>query len=161
MNDIFSKLRDGVGKAAEFRNSLPDDSKLHRFARDREFVERTTEIKNRPVLIPDDIVNTESNLKPSVLRKNLFMLGLPIDQFKVHEPTIDKLLEVRNKIAHGASRTGIDLPLYESLRTGAFHVMTGITSGVTRAFGEQWFLASTSSPQPSTAVVPARAPQAV
>lgn len=142
LNDIFAKLRDGTGKAEVFRNSLPDDSKLHRFAREREFVERTADMLSTPVSIPDQIVNTESNLKPAVLRKNLFMLGLPFDQFKALEPDIDKLLALRNGIAHGSTRGGVDAALYESLKQCAFSVMSGITSGVTRAFDEKWFLAN-------------------
>ena len=142
LHDVLSKLRDGDGKAAEFRNELPDDSKLHRFARDREFIERTAEIMERPVLIPDDIVNTGSNLKPVVLRKNLYRLGLPHDQFSALDSSINKLLELRNKIAHGETRAGIDQRLYESLRECATRIMTGITSGLTTAFEEKWFLAA-------------------
>jgi len=141
LDDVFLKLRHGSGKAPEFRNSLPDDTKLHQFARDREFIERTSEIMDRPVQIPETVVNTESNLKPAVLRKNLYKLGLPYDQFESLEPSISKLLEVRNKIAHGESRAGIERPLYESLRDSALGVMTGITSGVTQAWDEKWFLA--------------------
>lgn len=141
LHDVFIKLRDGAGKAPEFRNKLPDDSKLHRLALDREFIERTSEIMSRPVVIPDKAVNTESNLKPIVLRKNLYRLGLPHDQFESFEGSIDQLLEYRNKIAHGETRTGVEQAKYESLRESAFRIMTGITTGITKAFDEKWFLA--------------------
>lgn len=140
LNDVFAKLRDGTGKAPEFKNALPDDSKLHKFALAREFVERSSEIMDRPVLIPDKVVDTESNLKPVVLRKNLFRLGLPHDEFASFEPSINKLLEMRNKIAHGESRAGIGKTLYDDLRDSALQVMTGVTAGITRAFDEKKFL---------------------
>src|SRR5947209_14350430 len=34
-------------KNSEFRNALPDDSKLHRFARDREFVEKSDNFSDK------------------------------------------------------------------------------------------------------------------
>jgi hypothetical protein len=37
LSTVFADLRHPDKKCPEFRNSLPDDSKLHRFARDREF----------------------------------------------------------------------------------------------------------------------------
>jgi hypothetical protein len=139
LHDVFVKLRDPTRKAPEFRSKLPDDSKLHRFALDREFIERTEEIMSRPVAIPENAVNTESNLKPIVLRKNLFRLGLPHDQFASFEGTIDKLLEFRNKIAHGETKAGVKQDVYEGLKESAFRVMSGITVGITKAVDEKWF----------------------
>lgn len=140
LHDVFVKLRDGTGKAPEFRNTLPDDGKLHKFALAREFIERNSEIMSRPVSIPDKVVDTESNLKPIVLRKNLFNLGLQHDQFSSLEPAINRLLEIRNKIAHGESRLGVSKSLYDSLRDSTLEVMTGVTTGITSAFDEKRFL---------------------
>jgi len=142
ISDVLQKLREGTGKAPEFRDALPDDSKLHRFARDREFVQRIDEVLARRVKIPEDTIDMESNLKPVVLRKNLYRLGLQHDQFDDLEGQINKLLEFRNKIAHGASRAGIDRAAYDELRTSASRVMAGITAGVTRAVEERLYLAS-------------------
>ena len=71
---LFKELRDPSTKCAEFKHALPDDGKLHRFARDREFMERSVEFSRLPVTIPDDFVDTESNLKPVVLRRS-FSVG--------------------------------------------------------------------------------------
>lgn len=142
MSDVFASLRDGTKKAKEFKNDNPDDSKLHRFARDREFIERAFEIMGRKIDIPEKVVDMESNLKPVVLRKNLYRLGLPHDQFSTLEPEIEKLLALRNKIAHGETKQGIPEKLYEQLRSSALRVMTEITSGLTLAFSEKWFLAT-------------------
>lgn len=141
LSDVFVSLRNGTKKIKEFKNDSPDDTKLHRFARDREFIERAFDLLARKVNIPDKVVDTESNLKPVVLRKNLYRLGLPHDQFSSLEPEIDLLLNLRNKIAHGETRQGIPLLLYEKLRTSAFNIMSGITTGLTQAVSEKWYLA--------------------
>lgn len=146
MSDVFASLRDGTRKAIEFKNDNPDDTKLYRFARDREFVERAFEIMGRKINIPEKVVDMESNLKPAVLRKNLYRLGLPHDQFVSLEPEIEKLLALRNKIAHGETKLGISEKLYDQLRDSALHVMTGITAGLTEAFSEKWFLVKTLDP---------------
>jgi len=141
LSDVFVTLRNGDKKAPEFINVSPDDTKLHRFARDREFIERAFDLMARKVNIPDKVVDTESNLKPVVLRKNLYRLGLPHDQFSSLEPGIEQLLNLRNKIAHGESKQGIPEKLYEQLRTSAFHIMNGVASGLTEAISEKWYLA--------------------
>lgn len=139
LHDVFVKLRDPSRKSTEFKSDLPDDSKLHRFAVDIEFIVRTEEIMSRMVSIPENIVDTESNLKPVVLRKNLFRLGLPHDRFSSHDGVINKLLEFRNKIAHGETKAGVREDAYEELRDSAFNVMSGITVEITRALDEKWF----------------------
>jgi len=140
LHDLFVSLRDGTRKAKEFGNQLPDDAKLHRFARDREFLERAEVIMSRKVEIPDGLIDMESNLKPVVLRKNLYRLGLPYDQFSELDGDVDMLLELRNKISHGESKSGVTQHLYDKLFSAATRVMTGITAGVTQAFDERWFL---------------------
>jgi hypothetical protein len=146
LSDVFSALRDGGKKVQEFKNDAPDDSKLHRFARDREFVRRAVEIMAKKVAIPDSAVDTESNLNPVVLRKNLYRLGLPHDQFAFMDGDINKLLHLRNKIAHGESKLGVPEKLYGQLRDAAFRVMNGISSGITQACSEKRYLLGASPP---------------
>jgi hypothetical protein len=138
--DVFMALRDRSAKCADFRNAAPDDTKLHRFARDREFVERTADFLQRTVSIPDDVVDTESNLKPVVLRKNLFRLGLPHDLFATFEDGINQLLAYRNRIAHGESRLGITEATYESVRESVFTIIEAITVQVMTAVANKQYL---------------------
>lgn len=140
LHDVLVTLRTGNKKAVEFKNNAPDDSKLHLFSRDREFVEKAYDILKRKVKIPEGTVNTESNLNTIVLRKNLYRLGLPHDQFKSLEPEIEKLLGLRNQIAHGETKKGVTVLQYEQLRTSALRVMTEITTGLTKAFSEKKYL---------------------
>lgn len=138
--DVFATLRDGIRRAKEFRNKAPDDRKLHRFALDREFVERATELMCRKVAIPDGVVDTESNLTPVVLRKNLFRLGLPYESFSSLDPDIHRLLLCRNRIAHGETKDGIDVKEYEQLKKSALHIMNEIVRGITKAVSEGFHL---------------------
>ena len=123
----------------------------HRFAREREFVERTEDVERRSVLIPDHVVDTESNLTPVVLRKNLFRLGLLHDQFDLYEGEINKLLAIRNGISHGSLKDGVEEKIYLQLRTATFSIMSDLSAGVMRALTESAFLrnASPSSASPS------------
>ena len=146
LGDVLAALRNPSSKCDEFRNSLPDDSALHLFAREREFVERTTGFEARKVAIPDGVVDMESNLKPIVLRKNLYRLGLPLDTFEPVEGQINRLLNSRNQIAHGESKSGIPLKSYEELRDAVYTVMQSLTIEVTKALIERRFLRSTSVP---------------
>lgn len=141
LSDVFYALRDSNAKAKEFKSELPDDTKLHRFARDREFIERASEVMSRKVNIPDSVVDMESNLKPIVLRKNLYRLGLPYEQFSHLETDIGMLLNVRNKIAHGETKAGVKGKVYDNLRDSAFRVMNGVVLEITKAASEKLFLA--------------------
>lgn len=142
LSDVFETLRNPEKKAPEFKSTLPDDSKLHRYSRDREFVERAIDIMQRIVVLPESVVDTESNLKPAVLRKNLYRLGLPFEQFESLEGDIGKLLGFRNRIAHGATRLGIGEKLYIDMRDAAFRIMRETAVTITRAYHEKWYLRS-------------------
>jgi hypothetical protein len=135
--NLFRELRDPQHKSEEFRRDLPDDTRLHRFARDREFIERIVDFTIRPVNIPDYVVDTESNLNPVVLRKNLYRLGLPYDLFKDFDGQVHQLLNYRNQIAHGERQSGIERQTYESLRDATFTIMDEITREIIRALQEK------------------------
>lgn len=123
LDQVFRELRNPQGKAVEFRGIMPEDTKLQVFARDKAFLEKSSDFENRPLMIPDTVVDTESNLKPIVLRKNLFRLGFPHDALQSVEGHIHRLLLIRNEIAHGASSRVIPFSEYEELRQAAFKVM--------------------------------------
>jgi hypothetical protein len=135
--DLFRELRNPNKKSDLFRRDLPDDAKLHQFARDREFMERTSEVDKHPVNIPDDVVDTESNLTPVVLKKNLYRLGLPHEQFEEYKDDINCLLRVRNEIAHGSFKGGVDSKLYEKVRAAAFTIMSGLGAGIMKALSDK------------------------
>lgn len=137
LRDFFRTLRNPEKKCDLFRRELPDDANLHRFAREREFIERTSEIEKRPVNVPDDFVDTESNLTPVALRKNLYRLGLAHDQFESYDGEIDRLLGIRNAIAHGSLKDGIAAHVYEELRGATFMIMSGLSAGIMKALSDK------------------------
>jgi hypothetical protein len=65
-------------------------------------------------------------LKPDVLRVALYRLGLDPTQFDDVYGDIGKLIGLRNNIAHGATKSGVDANLYESYESAAFRVMNKI-----------------------------------
>ena len=140
LSDVMRALRDPFKKCAEFRRDLPDDSKLHRFARDREFVEQTDALNLRRATIPERAVDMESNLKPIVLRKNLYVLGFAHDQFESIERDINTLLEMRNGIAHGKFRQGISEDIYEKLETSVYQIMKVVKHDIMEALQKKRYL---------------------
>jgi hypothetical protein len=140
LSDMFRNLRNPLKKCDLFRRELPDDAKLHQFAREREFVELTAEVEKRPVKIPDNLVDTESNLTPVVMKKNLYRLGLPHDQFEVHDCEINQLLNFRNGISHGDLKDGVRESIYLKLRTATFSIMSELGTGIMKALSEQVYI---------------------
>lgn len=140
LSDLFKALRDPQKKIPEFCRILPNDTKLHRFGREREFVDKAADFSNRPVQIGDDVVDTKSNLNPTVLRKNLYRLGFAFDQFSGLEASINQLLEYRNKISHGEMQIGIDYERYDQLSKSALSIMHEIKRQVMESIENRSYL---------------------
>jgi hypothetical protein len=144
---VFEALRDPKRKCAQFARALPDDTALHRFARDRDFVEVAWNIAQRSVQIePDDVIDTESNLKPVVLRKILFRLGLDPNLAAPWEGSIHKLLNRRNGVAHGTERAGVEEKDYAELEQAVLLVIDGLVTAISDAVAKQVYLAAGASP---------------
>ncbi|REN01279.1 hypothetical protein DSI35_19995 [Mycobacterium tuberculosis] len=126
VSDVMHALRDPFRKCKEFSRDLPDDSGLHRFARDRELMAVLPEIMSRTLSIDDGVVDTDSNLKPVVLRRILYRIGLDYKLYAHHDGVINRLIRTRNSIAHGESMAGVSKEKYESLREPVFDVMRDV-----------------------------------
>jgi hypothetical protein len=98
---VFAALRNPNSKHEVFKNRLPDDAHLHLAAREQVFIEKYETIVGRRVKIPDEVVDTASNLSADILKKMLFRLGLPYPVVDSHSSNINRLLGIRNAIAHG------------------------------------------------------------
>jgi hypothetical protein len=139
--EIFHALHDPKRKCKEFKRSLPDDTQLHRFARERDFIEVAWQISLRPVQINvETVVDTGSNLKPAVLRKILFQLGLDPALADPWEGTIDQLLRRRNAVAHGAAKDGLEEKDYARLEEAVALVVEGLVQSISRAVGDRTYL---------------------
>jgi hypothetical protein len=100
LHRAFVALRDIQSKHPTFAKS-PDDSELHMTWREQTFVEKAEALMSTTVDIPDGVVNTEANLSPSVLKRNMYRLGLAYGEVEGQRAGMNRLLGKRNEIAHG------------------------------------------------------------
>ncbi len=130
LGGVFAALRNPNSKSPEFSRVLPDDSDLHMLWRERTFVEAIDEVFGRLIDIPDRVVDTKANLNTVALKRNLYQLGLDYPAVERHRQAIDRLLGVRNAIAHGDALripTGGQIKEYTS---ATFEVMQFIQTQV-------------------------------
>ena len=120
---VFTAIETGDQKSSIFRSKLPDDTQLHHFARRRDFIEQFVDFTKQIAQIPEDTINTESNLWPIVMQKNLYLVGLDHDVFSHHDRTISLLIHRRNSIAHGGDDNGFSAKEYEDLESAVFKIM--------------------------------------
>ena len=88
----FTALRNPTSKHPLFLGGAPEDLNLHMIYRDRVFIERVSSLAGHPVNLPDEVVDTESNLNALVLKKNLYRLDLPFDVAEQHQDDLNKFL---------------------------------------------------------------------
>lgn len=145
LKDVFHALRNPDSKCKVFRRELPDETKLHVFARDREFIERLPEFMQHGICIdPEDIVDAESNLKPVVLRKMLYRLGLDPELAKPWYGIINQLLRRRNNIAHGNPNSLISQDVFDELEQAVESVIQGLVDEITDAIQRESYLRTSS-----------------
>lgn len=135
--DTFSEIENPFRKSPAFRAAAPDDTKLHRFARHVEFVEKLDGLWQRPVLISDSVLDTESNLTPTVLKKMLFRSGLDPAIVTPYEGDIRYLVDKRNGIAHGVERAGVEPDVYQRLEDKAHRVCSEIIAVLAHALANR------------------------
>jgi len=119
---LFNAMEHGDAKCRIFIKPLPSDEKLHRHWRRRHFVEEITRFFALPVHMDDDLIDTESNLKPEVLQRNLFLLGLDHSFVNPYAATIQNLLGRRNRLAHGEDRRGVAAKEYAEYEDAVFEI---------------------------------------
>ncbi len=142
----FDSYDDRDKKCQFFKNELPEDGKLHRFARQVDLLSELNNILSRQVNIPADmIVDTEGNLKSYVMRKILFRLGFPHLAFADQENTINMLLQRRNNVAHGADKNGMDEKTYKKLETAVFDMMDDLLKMIVKALRDEIYKKSSFS----------------
>lgn len=126
MNREFNAFDNNDEKCSIFKKKLPEDKRLHRFYRRVNFLETLEDFKAEDLMIPDETIDTESNLWYIVLQKNLYKVGLPVDLFDDFSKDIDALVNRRNSIAHGTERAGVTKNEYAKWETKAYQVMEDI-----------------------------------
>ena len=114
MNDIFKAYDDKDRKNKVFKRQLPDDKKLHATYRRADLISQFNNFLTEEVYIKDDVIKTDSNLKSHVLSRNLYYVGINPSCFNAFSDDIDNLVNLRNGIAHGSDKSGIDEKKYNT-----------------------------------------------
>jgi hypothetical protein len=130
---VFNAMEHGDQKCRIFNRPLPNDERLHRHWRRRHFVEEMDRLLAEPVHMPEDAIDAESNLKPEVLQRNLFLCGLDHRFVDPHTETIHNLLGRRNRIAHGDERRGVPSIEYERYESAVFEICYRLIEFLTEA----------------------------
>jgi RiboL-PSP-HEPN len=139
LGKVFAALRDVNSKHEEFARGLPDDRDLHLLARERTFIDRFETIVAQRVEISDKLVDTKANLNSVVLKKNLYQLGLDYPVIETHRGNIDRLLGVRNAIAHGDA---LKIPTADEVNkysSAAFEVMRFVQQEIYQALRDETY----------------------
>jgi hypothetical protein len=139
LSPVFEALRSPRPLKEPLKGIGPGDTKLIRFAKEREFIERAYLYLDQPVNIPSDVLETESNLKSLVMRKLLYQVGLDPEIISDYSDAIDELVSRRNKIAHGSDLRGVREKTYLELRGKILRVMSGLVREITTAAREEHF----------------------
>lgn len=128
LNSEFSALKNPEKKHHLFPDSYEPEFK--ELGRRIEFFQNIESILNQNLKLDVyKIVDTESNLKPKVLKKILFRLGF--DPLEINDREYDdlqKLLKWRNNIAHGAQREGFTYNEYAKIKESIFSMLDRIKS---------------------------------
>ncbi|KPW97938.1 MULTISPECIES: MAE_28990/MAE_18760 family HEPN-like nuclease [Pseudomonas] len=133
-------LKDVNSKSSFFVNSLPDDKHLHGFAREVNFISCISGFYDHPVVIAEGYVNTENNVGREVLEKMLFQVGLEYSDLKEAYSPLNRLLNVRNDIAHGKRKQGINDEDYNVFLNCCRGVMNIVARRLTNSFGAEKYL---------------------
>ncbi len=115
MNNIFKSYDNKDKKCEFFKTKLPEDKNLHSVFRRADLIHGFEKFMEERILLDDEVINTESNLWSHVLSKNLYVLGLNYDVFKQYHLDIDRLVNMRNNIAHGSEKQGINEKVLEKI----------------------------------------------
>lgn len=142
MNNIFKKYDNPDRKCDIFRTTLPDDTSIHKEFRKVDFIIQFNEFLEDINKLDDDVINTESNLKFTILQKNLYRLGIDYVEFKSFEKDINQLVNLRNSIAHGSEKMGIKKHLYDKLENSVFNTMNNLILIINKIVLEERFKSS-------------------
>lgn len=140
LNSVFKALRDDNAKCEYFKNDAPDDTKLHRFYRENQFLENSSDIFSKYVQIQTTAIDLESNLSPVVVKKNLYKLGLPYHLDREVEGHLLRLKNIRNKIAHGERKDGVRSSEYEGFENSVLRTISSTMANLTSACNDKLYL---------------------
>ena len=139
--DIENPNKSNVKCCDFFRLSSPEE-KFQRFFRHVHVIRGLNSLLEQQVNIPDNIINTESNLKPKVVQRLLYRMGFPYDKFDEYEGTIQNLLMRRHDFAHGENARSIKEADYIIIEKKIYDIMSELMIMLTQAVKDKSYLKS-------------------
>jgi hypothetical protein len=131
LTKLFTGLVDADRPVDQLPSTLHLDAVVRRLARQVDLLKGLDDVWKTKVDIPvDKVIDTESNLNSQVLKKILHRLGFNHDTFNKHESNIGTLLNIRNEVAHGFKRGGIDEAMYGKLEAAVYGIMADVKTFV-------------------------------
>lgn len=124
LNREYSSFEDMNKKCKELTSVPPAEDFLHKYHRRRELTQKlASDYLYKKIRIDENIINTKSNLAYNVIQENMYILGLDYNFFIDKQRTINKLVRLRNSVAHGSQRDPIEFIEYEKLEKKIFEIM--------------------------------------
>lgn len=144
MHNIFQEYSNINRKGKYFTKDFPEDNKLKIYSRRLDFMESFHNFLDEVAKIPEDVIDTESNLKPEVLNKILFQLGFSLDICNQYRGDIQRLLNYRNSIAHGSQTSDISQFPYEKIEKSVELIVEAVRELIRDSLLESRYLLNVS-----------------
>ena len=140
----FDLLNNQNHKPDEIKGiKISDDAKLFALSRRTEFVEKYRHIMDEYVNLEESVIDTESNLKSSVLKGLLYKLDLDYTIVDSFQGDLNKLIGIRHSIAHGEMVRGIDKTKYCEYKQNAVVLMSNVKDIIINSFRSKAYLKGT------------------
>jgi HEPN superfamily protein len=138
--DEFKILRSGASIGNQIEDE-DDGTYLRRAKRHVNFVERVRSVSKGPLYVdPDHAVSMEMNLGADVLKKTMYMVGIPESSMDgSYFSSLEFVRRTRNDVGHGARTETIHPGLFEAHMTKCASFMNDLVRVVTAAVAEEWF----------------------
>ena len=138
LEDVILAVGNPEKKCNFFSDSWQKD--LKKFHRHVCFIQELDNLLNRQVRISHALIEEESNLRPRVLQRILYRLGLPRENFDAHEGPIHNLIQLRNDFSHGHYVSGVDEDRYNILESNIYDIMSELMITLTQAVADGSYL---------------------
>lgn len=146
----FDLLSNPNHKPIPIKGELIDkDARLHRYSRQKEFMEKYSFCMNKTVVIDEAVVDTESNLKSYVLKSLLYKLDLDYTVVDKYQNELNLLIGKRNAIVHGEVVRGISKEEYDDYIHTTEQLMQSIKAIIISAFKEEQYKSAYSKGSPN------------
>lgn len=120
----FSSFEDMNRKCKELTSPPPSEDYLHKFHRRKELtITFNSNYLHKQIRIKENVINTKSNLSYDVFQANMFILGLDYNKFDSEKTNINRLVNLRNSIAHGSQKDPIEFHELEELEKNILLLM--------------------------------------